>query len=64
MPVWLIPIVYTLVSLVAALALPRIEHAMDLPLDIGISAASALAVQSAIASGMMALTGIVFPSPS
>ncbi|WP_198369384.1 DUF2254 domain-containing protein [Roseomonas rosulenta] len=60
MPVWLIPIVYTLVSLVAALVLPRIEHAMDLPLDIGISAAAALAVQSAIASGMMALTGIVF----
>ncbi|MBP0466269.1 DUF2254 domain-containing protein [Roseomonas sp. PWR1] len=60
MPVWLIPIVYTLGSLVAALALPRIEHALDLPLDLGISAGSALAVQSAIASGMMALTGIVF----
>jgi uncharacterized membrane protein len=60
MPVWLIPIVCTLLSLVSALALPRIEHTMDLPIDIGISAASALAVQSAIASEMMALTGIVF----
>jgi uncharacterized membrane protein len=60
MPVWLIPIVYTAVSLVAAFVLPRIEQALALPLDLGVSAAAALTVLSAIASGMMALTGIVF----
>lgn len=60
MPVWLIPMLYTAVSLVCALVLPRIEHALALPIDLGISAAAALAVLSSIASGMMALTGIVF----
>ncbi|WP_198368801.1 DUF2254 domain-containing protein [Roseomonas rosulenta] len=60
MPVWIIPIVYTVVSLVAAVVLPRIEHSLALPFDLGISAAAALAVLSSIASGMMALTGIVF----
>lgn len=60
MPVWIIPIVYTVVSLAAAFVLPRIEQAVELPLDLGISASAALAVLSSIASGMMALTGIVF----
>ncbi len=60
MPVWIIPIVYTVVSLVAALVLPRIEQALALPFDLGISASAALAVLTSIASGMMALTGIVF----
>jgi uncharacterized membrane protein len=60
MPVWLIPMIYTLVSLVCALVLPRVEHAMAVPLDLGISASAALAVLTSIASGMMALTGIVF----
>lgn len=60
MQVWLIPMVYTGVSLVAALVLPRIEHALALPIETGLSAAAALAVLSSIASGMMALTGIVF----
>lgn len=60
MPVWIIPIVYTVVSLAAAFVLPRTEQAVALPLDLGISASAALAVLSSIASGMMALTGIVF----
>lgn len=60
MPVWLIPMIYTLVSLVLAFVLPRVEHALALPFDLGISAGSALAVLTSIASGMMALTGIVF----
>jgi uncharacterized membrane protein len=60
MPVWLIPIIYTVISVVAALVLPRIEHALALPFDLGVSATAALTVLSAIASGMMALTGIVF----
>lgn len=60
MPVWLIPMIYTLVSLVCAIVLPRVEHALVPALNLGISAASGLAVLSSIASGMMALTGIVF----
>ncbi len=57
-PVWIIPIVYTVVSLVAALVLPQMERA--LPLDLGISTSAALAVLTSNGSGMMALTGIVF----
>ncbi|WP_198376340.1 DUF2254 family protein, partial [Neoroseomonas rubea] len=60
MPVWLIPMIYTLVSLVAATVLPRVEHALAPSIEIGISASAALAVLTSIASGMMALTGIVF----
>lgn len=60
MPVWLIPVAYMLVSIVVAGTLPRLEHALLPHVEIGISAASALAALSAIASGMMALTGIVF----
>ncbi len=60
MQVWLVPIVYTAISLGAAVVLPRIEHALALPLDLGISAGAALVVLSSIASGTMALTGIVF----
>jgi uncharacterized membrane protein len=60
MPVWLIPIAYTVVSIAGALALPRFEQALLPGLDLGISPAAAMTVLSAIASGMMALTGIVF----
>lgn len=60
MPVWLIPIAYMLASMILAGALPRLEHALVPHVDLGISASSALAALSAIASGMMALTGIVF----
>jgi uncharacterized membrane protein len=60
MPVWTIPIAYTLVSLIGATLLPRLEHAYDLGEIAGLAPASAIASLSAIASGMMALTGIVF----
>lgn len=60
MPVWAIPIAYTLVSLVGAVVLPRLEHAYALGDIAGLSPSSAIASLSAIASGMMALTGIVF----
>ncbi|GGJ43513.1 DUF2254 domain-containing protein [Neoroseomonas lacus] len=59
MPVWLIPIVYTVVSIVCGLVLPRLENAYAVSLDLGVSAAAVLAALSAISSGMMALTGIV-----
>ena len=60
MPPWLIPIAYAAGSVGCSLVLPRIENAY-LPInELGISVSSAQAFLSAAASGMMALTGIVF----
>ncbi len=57
---WFIPMVYVSGAVLAGLALPRFERAYlsDYALDMSIS--SAQAYLSAAASGMMALTGIVF----
>jgi uncharacterized membrane protein len=60
MPLWLIPMVYTVASLLAGAILPRLEHAYFAAYTQGMSVASALAFFSAVSSGMMALTGIVF----
>jgi uncharacterized membrane protein len=60
MPLWLIPIVYTVGGVACGLIVPRIELAYLAPYAHAISVASAQAVLSAIASGMMALTGMVF----
>jgi uncharacterized membrane protein len=60
MPLWLIPMVYTLASLLAGLILPRVEQAYFVSYTHGMSAAAAMAFFSAVSSGMMALTGIVF----
>jgi uncharacterized membrane protein len=60
MPLWLIPIVYAAASAMCGLMLPRVEHAYLPSYASGISVASAQAFLSAVASGMIALTGIVF----
>src|SRR5579864_8405577 len=60
MPNWLIPIIYAAVSIACSLVLPRIESAYFAAYTFGLSVASAQAFLSAAASGMMALTGIVF----
>jgi uncharacterized membrane protein len=60
MPLWLIPIAYTVVSLLAGLTLPRLEHTYLASYTHGMSVGSALAFFSSVSSGMMALTGIVF----
>jgi uncharacterized membrane protein len=60
MPLWLIPSVYTIGSLIAALVLPRLEHAYLAAYTHDMSVGAALAFFSAVGSGMMALTGIVF----
>ena len=60
MPRWTIPLAYTTVSMLAALVLPAIERHVAHPFEMTVSAGSALAVLSAIASGTMALTAIVF----
>ena len=59
MPLWLIPIIYAFASFVAGITLPRLEQAY-FPYASGLSVTSAQAFFSAVASGMITLTGIVF----
>lgn len=59
-PIWTIPAWYATVAILAALYLPRIETSLRLPFQSGVDPASLLAMFSSIASGMIALTGIVF----
>src|SRR6516225_7652337 len=60
MPLWLIPMIYTVASVTAGLIFPRMEHAYLADYAENISVGSALAFFSSVSSGMMALTGIVF----
>lgn len=60
MPPWLIPMLYVVVTLVCGLVFLRLEQEYLAAYSHGMSVASAQATLSAIASGMMALTGIVF----
>ncbi len=57
---WFIPMFYVCGAVLGGLALPRIEQAYLSSYSIALSVASAQALLSAAASGMMALTGIVF----
>lgn len=59
MQLWLIPTFYAVASVVAGFLVPRFENKF-LSLSLGLSTSSAQAYLSAVASGMMALTGIVF----
>jgi uncharacterized membrane protein len=56
----MIPMIYVGVTIIAAFTLPRLEHAYLASYSHSVSVSSAQAVLSSIASGMMALTGIVF----
>jgi uncharacterized membrane protein len=60
MPNWLIPTLYAAMALAGSFILPRLEHAYLASYLNGIAVASALAYLSAVASGMMAFTAIVF----
>ncbi|GGH11150.1 hypothetical protein GCM10007036_08020 [Alsobacter metallidurans] len=60
MRLWLIPTAYTAASVSAAAVIPRLERAWAPELVHGMSAASATAFLSATASGMLAMTAIVF----
>jgi uncharacterized membrane protein len=60
MPLWLIPMMYTVVSVLGGLILPRLEHTYLAGYTHDMAVGSALAFFSAVSSGMMALTGIVF----
>src|SRR5262245_57486363 len=60
MRLWLIPMIYVGASVICGLTLPRIEQAYFPLRTLNLSLASAQAYLSAVASGMMALTGVVF----
>ena len=60
MRLWIIPMIYVAGSVACGVALPRIEQAYLGTLSLGLSVGSAQACLSAAASGMMALTGVVF----
>ena len=57
---WTIPSVYAASAIAAGLTLPRFESAVFPELGSRMSVAAATAIYSSIASGMIALTGIVF----
>ena len=57
---WGIPAIYAVVGVVAALTFPRMEIRLFPGLASPLSVSTATAIYSAIASGMIALTGIVF----
>jgi uncharacterized membrane protein len=59
-PLWLIPMAYTVASVSAGLVLPRLEHGYLASYTHAMSVGAALAFFSSVSSGMMALTGIVF----
>jgi uncharacterized membrane protein len=59
MSLWLIPMIYAAASFLGGVTLPRLEQAY-FPYNSGISVASAQAFLTAVASGMIALTSIVF----
>jgi uncharacterized membrane protein len=57
---WFIPMAYTVTTLLVGMTFPRLEHHFLPQMVSSMSASSAMSVCSAIASGMIALTGIVF----
>jgi uncharacterized membrane protein len=60
LPNWGIPISYAVIAVFVGLALPRFETRWLPGITSGMSPVAALVVYSSIASGMMALTGVVF----
>ena len=57
---WIIPCIYVLVTIIVGVVLPRIEHHLLPGWASSMSPSAAISICSAIASGMIALTGIVF----
>jgi len=57
---WVIPAIYAGVAMAAALTFPRFESRIFPGLVASVSVSAATAIYSSIASGMLALTGIVF----
>jgi uncharacterized membrane protein len=57
---WGIPLVYAFLTLTVAMIFPRLEHHFLPDLASSMSVSAAMTIGSAVASGMIALTGIVF----
>src|SRR5512140_2586231 len=57
---WLIPLVYAVAAIFSGVIFPRVESRLFPHLAAAFTVNSAVAIYSSIASGMMALTGIVF----
>ena len=57
---WTIPLAYVATTLIVGMVFPRIEHYLVPRLVSTMSAAAGMAICGAVASGMIALTGIVF----
>jgi uncharacterized membrane protein len=57
---WVIPLSYALVATLAGMIFPRIEMPVFHGLSATVSVPAAMAIYSSIASGMLALSGIVF----
>jgi uncharacterized membrane protein len=60
LPNWGIPVSYAVVAIVVALTLPRFESRWLPAINSGMSPVAAVVIYSSVASGMMALTGVVF----
>jgi uncharacterized membrane protein len=60
LPNWGIPISYAVIAVFVALTLPRFESRWLPTIDSGLSPVAAVVIYSSVASGMMALTGVVF----
>src|SRR5215472_6347534 len=57
---WTTPFTYVLITLIFGMLFPRLEHYLLPHLVSTMSAAAAMGICGAVASGMIALTGIVF----
>jgi uncharacterized membrane protein len=57
---WIIPSAYALAAMLAGVIFPRIENHLFPDMTSAVSVSAATAIYSSIASGMIALTGIVF----
>lgn len=58
--IWSVPAAYIVAALAGALVLPRLENAYLSSIDNAVAVGSAIAFFSAVGSGMIALTGVVF----
>lgn len=60
LPTWIIPLAYSVTAIVAGWAVPRIETTLFPNLAAPMTVDVAIAIYSVVATGMIALTGIVF----
>ncbi len=59
-PFWVVPLLYAAGAVIVSIVLPRIENRFLSHFTTTISVSSAIAFYSSVATGMLALTGIVF----